>query len=354
MIDCGILTFQYAHNYGALLQAYALKTFLNNNHIEADVINYANSEAKELYAFFPSQINGGIDFFRKGKRCFLRTRQYFLMKKFARNYMGYDITRPFSEKKLISGKYKNILVGSDQVWNVQLTGNDLAYFLENIKCENGISYAASFGSSEFVESLPIKCVNQLKEFNAISVREIDAKNKLMPLIKKDISLAVDPVFLLDIEDWKKLERKPNSIRKNYCCLVMLRDDSKLIEQCKKYADEKNIEVISIHPMAWKQKCGRQLYDVGPQEFLWLIDHADCVVTNSFHATAFSAIFRKKIITNSIEKGNDRICSLMKTLSGINTFELDELIDTNIFHTGLIENRVKESKKYLLENILKAH
>lgn len=354
MIDCGILTFQYAHNYGALLQAYALKTFLNSNNIEAEIINYASIQAKEMYAFFPSRINGGVDFLRKGKRCFLRARQYFLMKKFAENYMEYNITRPFSEQKRISGKYKSILVGSDQVWNIQLTNNDLAYFLENIKCENSISYAASFGSSELIKSLPVKCVNLLKGFDSISVREAEAKNKLISIIEKDVSLVVDPVFLLSPDDWKKLERKPKSIRKRYCCLVMLRDDSKLVEQCREYADKKNIEIISIHPMAWKQKCGRQLYDVGPQEFLWLIDHADCIVTNSFHATAFSAIFRKKVITSAISKGNDRISSLIQMLSGANILDPDELIDTNSFHADIINDRVNESKKYLLENLLKTN
>lgn len=351
MIDCGILTFQYAHNYGALLQAYALKTFLNSNHIETEIINYANLQAKEMYSFFPSRINGGVDFLRKGKRCFLRARQYFLMKKFAQNYMEYDITQPFSEQKAISGKYKSILVGSDQVWNIQLTDNDMTYFLESVKCENSISYAASFGSSELIESLPMRCVNLLKKFDSISVREAEARNKLIQIIEKNVSLVVDPVFLLSLDDWKKLEQKPKSIRKRYCCLVMLRDDSKLIERCKKYADEKNIEIISIHPMAWKQTCGRQLYDVGPQEFLWLIDHADCIVTNSFHATAFSVIFRKKIITSSIAKGNDRISSLIQMVSGVNTFDSSELIDTNGFHSGLIENKINESKNYLLENLL---
>lgn len=351
MIRCGILTFQYAHNYGALLQTYALKTFLNNRGFDVEVINYANQQAKEMYAFFPSKINGVVDFLRKGKRCVLRSRQYRLFKSFSRDYLGYAIENATEEKKLLSGKYYNIIVGSDQVWNKKLTNNDLTYFLENIDCQRRISYAASFGSSKLIESLDSKDVELLRGFDFISVRESDSQMKLQKIIKeKNISLVVDPVFLLNREKWKEIERKPKSIKKKYCCLVMLRDDTELISRCKAIASKMNTEIVSIHPMGWKQKCGRQLFDIGPLEFLWLIDHADFVVTNSFHATAFSAIFGKKVLTGAIAKDNDRISSLISLLSGSNNHYGNDLIDTGCFDTKHLDEIIVKSKEYLLKSL----
>ena len=40
MKKVGILTFHDAHNYGAVLQAYALKKYLINLGLDATIINY--------------------------------------------------------------------------------------------------------------------------------------------------------------------------------------------------------------------------------------------------------------------------------------------------------------------------
>lgn len=351
MIRCGILTFQYAHNYGALLQAYALKEFLNSNGIETEIINYANTQAREMYGFFPKKVNGVVDFLRKGKRCALRLKQYNIFKRFARDYLGYDIINPFLTIERISGKYCNIIVGSDQVWNTKLTNNDMAYFLDGIDCENKVSYAASFGSSDLIESLSPRCMSLLKKFDYISVREFDSQKKLQRAIEKNVALVVDPVFLLSKDEWTRIEKKPTGINQKYCCLIMLRDDPDLIKQCEILAATNNVEIICIHPMGWKQKCGRQLFNVGPQEFLWLIDHSDVVVTNSFHATAFSAIFKKKIVTGSIAKNNDRITSLIQLLSGLDDCYSGKLIDTNEFDMKIMDTKIIESKEYLLKNLI---
>lgn len=351
MINCGILTFQYAHNYGALLQAYALKNFLYTSGFDVEIINYANRQAKEMYAFFPSKTNNFVDFLRKSKRCVLRSRQYQLFKAFSKDYLGYNIENATEKKELLSGKYCNIIVGSDQVWNKKLTNNDLTYFLEDVYSQRRISYAASFGSSKLIESLDSKDINLLSKFDFISVRESDSQMSLQKIIKdKNISLVVDPVFLLNKEKWKEIQRKPKSIKKKYCCLVMLRDDPELISQCKATALKMNTEIVCIHPMGWKQKCGRQLFDIGPLEFLWLIDHADFVVTNSFHATAFSVIFGKKVLTGAIAKDNDRISSLISLLSGSKRYQVDTLIDTSNLDTRYLDEIIIKSKEFLLKSL----
>lgn len=351
MIQCGILTFQYAYNYGALLQAYALKTFLENNKIEVEIINYANLNAKEMYKLFPAKVNGCVDFLRKGKRSILRLKQYCLFKRFTQTYLGYKIEDSFQSAHSISGKYRNIVVGSDQVWNLKLTNGDSTYFLEGINCENRISYAASFGSSYFVEKLNLRYINLLKMFNHISVRELEAQKRLQELIRKDVSLVVDPVFLLNKNEWGKIEERPKSIKGKFGLLVTLVDDQELIKQCEALAVEYNVEVVCIHPMGWKQKYGRQLFNVGPLEFVWLIDHAEFIVTNSFHATAFSVIFKKKIVTKPIDKNNDRINSLVQLLVGPEPYQSSKLLDTSLFDESSLYLKIKESKEYIIENII---
>lgn len=349
MKQCGILTFQFAHNYGALLQAYAIKRFLHENRIEAEIINYANDEMRKMYALHQPKDTNILVTARHMKNSILRYKQFKLFEKFSEAFLDLQLDIPLSNPKIFSRVYDNIIVGSDQVWNKKLTHYDRTYFLDGVDCLNSISYAASFGGDANIDLLDANDFALLNRFNAISLREISATKKLKEKISREVYNVCDPVFLVGKDTWKKIERKPRSISRPYVCIVMLKNDPELNSKCNEIFKDCDYEFVSIHPMAWKQQIGRQLYDVGPLEFLWIIDHAECIITNSFHASAFSVIMGKKLIYNCIEKGNNRISSLMENI-GLKAGEL-VLVDTKSSDWHLLQKQIKYSKQFILKNLL---
>ena len=102
-------------------------------------------------------------------------------------------------------KYDKFIVGSDQVWNTQLTGNDFTYYLDFIKdSHKKNSYAASFGYSKLPEEVKEKAIDLLKDFNTLNIREKQGKEIIINEIKnKEVNVVMDPTFLLDKEEWKK-------------------------------------------------------------------------------------------------------------------------------------------------------
>lgn len=343
----GILTFQFADNYGAQLQAYALKKFISENCGQAEIINYAGLDLWEGYKLW-HKVNNVKGLLRNIKSVLLRHKQYRLFKDFSLRYLGIERKTAFQDRDLISNNYEAIVVGSDQVWNVDLTYNDSVYFLDGIECKRKISYAASLGKNDSVKKLDEGKLTALKQFEAIAVRESEVTNVLAAVLDKQVLCTVDPVFLFDRNQWISLERKAKGIEKNYICLVLLRHDPLLIEECKKLERKTGYKTIAIHPFGRKQGYGSQLTNIGPLEFIWMIHHAECVVTNSFHAAAFSIIMDRKIIYNALENGNNRISSMMK-LIGVDEGEL-RLIDTSLCERTKLQKQIDDSKLFLLNNL----
>ena len=78
-------------------------------------------------------------------------------------------------------KYNAVICGSDQVWNRFITGDDNTYLLNSYDFSKKISYAASLGASLYNENHCKIIAEQLRNFDAISVRESEAKTKLSKL-----------------------------------------------------------------------------------------------------------------------------------------------------------------------------
>ena len=348
MIKNGILTFQFAHNYGAQLQAYALKKFLSNNQIDTEIINYTSKYFTRFYKLWPVFSGNLVKYIRAWKRTLLRLKQYNLFIQFTNKYLEINLRKAFQDSNRISNYYTSIVVGSDQVWNLKLTDNDRTYYLTDIICPTKIAYAASFGENTIIELLNCNDIISLREFKALSIREESAVYALEGLIKKRIDYVIDPVFLLDYKDWKKLERKPNGVNSSYICLISLKEDMNLIEECVKLEKISGLKTISIHPMCWKQKFGHQLFNVGPLEYLWLIDHAAYVVTNSFHAVAFSILMDKKVICKTIDTKNNRISSLLSLFPDIQ--DSNKIIDFSKIDKSFLTRIIQFSKKFLIYNL----
>lgn len=319
----GVLTFHIAHNYGAMLQAYALTTTLRNMGYDCEIIDY---RFPHIYEWSPLNLTdelvykygftGGV--LRKIKRT-LVSRPDIIHRKF--NSFMTD-TLPHSEKKYMNAHaldnlpYDAVIFGSDQIWNEQLTGGVAAEFFGKIGgTARKISYAASNGQNCFPPKYKELYYSYLREFSALGIRE----KGLTDTLKKDgfeAECVLDPTLLLDKESWNGLcEKLPIEVSgKKYALLYAFDEDEKIYNDARSFAKENNLKLVCI---SYSAKQGLddflQLTDCGPREFVALIKNAEVVFTTSFHGTVFSVIYEKNFFCYPHPKFHARTDDLLMSV-----------------------------------------
>ena len=350
----GILTFQFAHNYGALLQAYALKYYLDQLGHNAVVINYIPDKLRKEYSMNP------FDYSRNLKvvlsltvRNYRRRKQNRLFNQFQNDELelGQEI---FTRDRLINvlNACDVVSVGSDQVWNTGITGEIKSYFLEKDVYVKKLSYAASFGTDEISEFQRNAVNESLPLYSKVSVRELQAQ-RILERNGIQSELVCDPVFLLNRMDWDTFARKPESMKNDHRFILMygLSVNSNLSKAATSYAEAEEIPMYVIHPTAQRMtNKGIHLVDVGPREFVWLIQHAEKVYSNSFHATAFSIMYGKTLVYDSVKGLGSRVESLfhslgMGFLDGVNEYNL------GIIPEKTIADYAKTGKEFLSKALI---
>lgn len=358
------ITCHDVYNLGASLQAFALQHYLESQGHDVEIIDYkpdylsghyklwsvSNSKydkplIKQLYllAKLPGRLLG-----LKRKKVFdAFTSKYLHL---TRRYNSYE------ELKANPPQADAYIAGSDQIWNTLFpNGRDKAFYLDFGHPEvKRISYAASFATANIVPEYREFVKQELKNLDACSIRE----KKSMPLLHSlgctDGTAVCDPVFLLDKSEWMTLalSSKLQTQSSEKYLLVYLTDKSKEIEHIAleaKAATGWKIYVVGAFREKWADNC---YANAGPLEFVHLINQSQFVISNSFHATAFSIIMERKFcVVNRTEGINERMKSLLEDY-GLedrltNTFDdslLDE-IDCNSVNSKK-EKIIASSKKWL--------
>ena len=325
----GIITFHRAINYGAVLQAYALKEFLNQMGFTAEIIDYRNEYFDSLY--YSNKINlSKYKQFESGygaKQKIKRMIEVFWLKTLRKKFIVFQekYLEINGQKKIYSlnqlsnlNEYDYFITGSDQVWNLKLTNEDINYFLKFANPEKRISFAASIGGYEI--ETKTECINILKKYKAISVREKTTKDKLMKLEIENISEHLDPVFLLSKQRWDEIASEQKAT--NYVLLFEVGRNTELFRLASEFAEKnrKKLFYLSTDFVRSAYINVKNIYSADPREFISWIKYADYVFTNSFHATAFSIIYTKKFYChiNPGMKSNDRLINVLN-LFGIPGF-----------------------------------
>lgn len=307
-----ILTTHRANNFGAILQAYSLVTYCRELGVDAEILDYRTP-------LFEKQYHTGWRFGRNP----IRTLRYLYWywhdernarRKFEEFRKTLPLSRPYvtsAQLKVAEREYDAFIVGSDQVWNPNQTApNDPAHFdrtylLDFVHKKAKYAYAASMGNATIQpESVVPEYVTAWRTFAGISMREKAGAEFVSRHLDVDTPTVVDPVFLHDAAFWRDQESK-EPFPKKYVLIYNVqhyRPESKwMIRQAYEYASTINARVYNLLvPSAPSSKIKRDDLSVGPREFLKLIDEADAVFTNSFHATAFSVIFGKKLFLHKAE------------------------------------------------------
>ena len=139
------------------------------------------------------------------------------------------------------------------------------------------------------------------------------------------------------------------IPSRYILFYSLTADDQLVYEALRISSERKIPVLSVHPLC-KNWCRRfkNLKDVGPSEFIWLIMNAEMIITNYFHGTAFSVIFKKDTILSFNDKLGERNKDLLDLLK-IKLSKYDEVNFSEADYQKLNE-LTQCSKAYLKESL----
>ncbi len=361
-MKAGIMTFHRALNYGAVLQTYALCSFVNEFDVECEVVNYYSEPLESTYKIFDFKKNNFVSAILKGLfkgAIIIKKRNGF--NKFIENNVKISSKKySFSQLKQLNNLYDLFITGSDQVWSPSCVGFDEAYFLTFADDGKKNSYAASIGCSVIPENKKAEYKHRLEHYRNISVREEKAIDLLKQVgIKLDMNQNIDPTLLIDSNQYSKIAKKPKE--QKYVLLFSVNMPVNLIAYAKNLAEKKGLKVIYLNDKPIMRVKGIEYKSgVSPEEFIGYIKYADYVVTNSFHGTVFSVIFHKNFFVefNTKNGRNVRAEELLKRLSIDNKEILgekamaDKSVDWNLVDQ-LINQERNKSKEYI-EKVLKSY
>lgn len=368
-------------NYGNRLQAMALNQYLRKN--------YSSIQLEYLYFSFydnftitkkpniKNQIKRGINFIINLKSKLNRIYSTKIIKNRLIACESFSIKNmTLANKAYIWSDLKNsdfdtIIIGSDVVWT-QINGKigKLRFLdFELSKPFNRIAYAASFGRDWIPKENISEIQRCLKKFNAISVRE-NSSVKLLDSIGIKSIHTVDPTLLLSKNEWIQYEQKPKKVKNNekYIFVYLLGTDKTMRKNIKIWAKENTLKIITI-PYAcgtynkFDSKFGDlQIMDCSPESWLWLIRHAEYVLTDSFHGSVFSTIFEKKLVVLERKEKidiNNRMIDFMNMIKQSNKIikyeELECIKNLNWNYleiNKILQKEIEHSKKFINDALKK--
>lgn len=350
----GLVTFYYAHNYGAVLQAYALKKKLQEWNHHCVVVDYQNPAILEHY---PKEVDFPI-----GKKDmalpwrWIKTARAVLYRQYAKKawksqwekfdqFITTDLLE--GEKGGIEDFYDACVCGSDQIWGGvkgPTTYLDDMYFLKFSKSAIKIAYAASNYTGLVEESEKVYFQEALKDFRLITVREQSLADSIWQSTGYSVQTALDPTFLLSKEDYLRLLEESTPVEEDYVLAYFLEEDKRVRKIANRLAKNKKIKVIEIHYYL-QFDCGinNQRADVGPKEFLSLLNGAAYVVTNSFHGIALSIIFEKQFYAVYIKDSRKSHLLALLGLRSRHIYSSKEMVNQEMIGYEEVRKRVEEQR-----------
>lgn len=341
----GIITFHRAINYGAVLQSYALQYYLNKLGIDAEIIDYKCQYLEKRYRKFYKSSNGIKGIISGILYYYIRSARINSFNKFRKENIKIS-QKNISKNELpyVGNQYDYIITGSDQVWNPKQSNYDMSYFLDFVPANKRISYAASLGTIT-MNDINIKiCKKYLPKYRLISVREEYGADIIENLLNKKVTTVLDPVFLLSENEWMKFIYKKRIVKDSYIFVYCLHEKS-CYSMATELSKRTNKKIVCI-PDSLKTKIkGKKDFTAGLEDFLNYIYYADYIITDSFHASAFSIIFKKQfsIILKTEKKDlNGRLTSLASE------FNIQKKLVYNNQYLDINDEIDYEKIKYIME------
>lgn len=376
----GVLTQPLHDNYGGLLQAYALKEVLRKLGHDVVIINREKPMPKK-WRLIASKVKSFLHGQRSYRKQYLSISQRKIISKntnkFREEYIPEQSKLIISNSKMKSlnkDNFKAIIVGSDQCWRPIYSPKIENYFLDfidNIYKIKRISYAASFGTSdwEFSAKQTRKCKKLLENFDAVSVREKSGINLVRDhLGRNDATHVLDPTMLLYKVDYEEMIEQENLHESKGDLKVYIldqtREKNELVKRIEKHLNLNAFEVMPksrVHGNLVNNTNIRDFQYPNPIQWIKGFKDAKFVVTDSFHGTVFSIIFNVPFIAiGNKNRGIARFQSILEILDlsdrlvvNLNDLDLENLLNKDINWEAINENlesRRVESLYFLKKNI----
>ena len=302
-MDIKVITRHAPSNYGSLLQSIATITILEHMGHQCEIIDYIRKDEKGLKAILTSLNN------KKGwNGSFIKKALFILFRypeeknaerKFERMRSQYlKLTQRCSTIEELSALKADVfLTGSDQVWGPTISGTyDEAYFLSFVRNVPKVAFAASFGRTDFNDSILSSYKKLLSTYQAIAVRENTAVDLLRQMDIPCAGQVLDPTLLLTGEEWGRFINKPSPLPERYVLVYQLHNNRALDEYAEKFAANVGLPLYRVSPTFHQfRRGGKFIYLPDLGEFLSAIKNCSYFITDSFHGTAFALNFNKQFM-----------------------------------------------------------
>lgn len=320
----GVLTF-FQSNYGAVLQAFALQHYLKGiSDCDVELIDFTTSQHRKASRIF--QKSGSNNPLFRAADFLLTCLRYVPLKirqvrtrRFKRAWITMSPRYSTIEELAINPTRADIYItGSDQVFNPSSPFSRV-YYLDFLKdAPMKVAYAASFGISEFSDSLTEVIRPMINDFDYISCRERSGTAYINSFSSVSAETTVDPVFLLDEPFWSRLSVSSWHGRP-YIFVYDLNGGEKLVALAKSVQAYIRAPIVCLtgNKRAF-YKVDKLTFSAGPREFLGWIRDAAFVVTDSFHGSSFSMIFNKPFLSYvASERVSSRLINILSEVGEIN-------------------------------------
>ena len=376
----GTISFHASNNFGCILQSFAfseaLKTLFSDVNVEEisyriTRLQYDNrpyrlqyEEKCKIDGVFPTE-EGYEEF--ESLKCGLQKR-IDRFSEFRKKFMNmteiiYDVD------DIDKDKYDVCISGSDQVFGYGLAHNhERAFFLEGFREDiRRIAYAASMGTDIMEDKEKENWLKEnIKNFNYISIREKSYLPFMKKVIDESVTVCLDPTLLHKQSFWEKIEKKPDNLgNERYVLMYALGynwckpEEEKAARMAVELAKSKGLKIIHHYHgdlKKWFPEDAEHFYFEGPQEFLWLIHHAEYVICCSFHATAFSVVYHKPFYTYHVPGNGVRMKDLVDTI-GIPDRYIDRVLPEEEWDFDIdwdrCEEKLDEQRQISLDFLRKA-
>lgn len=296
-------------NYGNRLQNYALYYFLKKMLIDSKnifiydlrkhiVVKKTSSILKKIVKTIMPVLF--IKWYKKYHAGYLHIKKEYIFNKFTMIYMNSGYITLYHDNdiknQINQNEYDYFIAGSDQIWNPDFAGNDY-YFLDFAEPEKRIAFAASIGYETLPDEVLARYAKYWKKMRYISVREQSAADLIEKATGRKADVFLDPTMLLTQAEWKEIEEKPKfQLPEKYILCLFLGDEPE--NTVEAYRKGYGMETVRLEDKRYSD-----YYLTGPAEFIYLIEHAELVLTDSFHCTVFSIIFHKDFFVFKREDKN---------------------------------------------------
>lgn len=330
-------------NYGNKLQNYASVHLLKKIGMSATtlVTEPQHTSWKTRVKLF---INGLSRYKLRGKNAQYEWRKAIVFDSFNRKYLN-----PSDE--LLKGSFKAdsydyYFVGSDQVWNPawydSYEKKKEIFLLDFAEPKQMVCMAPSFSVDSISDEWKPWFAGHLKRFPSISVREEAGARLIKELIGVDASVVIDPTMMIDGSEWKKIALKPKRLKTGmpYLLTYFIGERTLKVQgDINRIAEQHNLIVYNLKDISQPE-----VYMAGPCEFIYLIENAKLILTDSFHACVFSFLLGKPFMVYPRNGSGENMMSRINTL--LNKFDLQRKYVYSGFENDLFECDYKEGYKNL--------